>query len=133
MNNPSNTLWQKIASVATFLSVGLPFWRIPYAKVNLPDALLHPGLSVAVTAALLLCMYRIVPWRRAIRTVTVSVVAAVFARTLIEGIQDSTSHNLWPFEIIIATLVGLTFSASGAIAGSLIAHWFRPPFTGNQS
>ena len=45
----------------------------------------------------------------------------VAVRVLVEGIADPTSHNLWPFEIVIAYGVGLPFAIGGAVVGWLIA------------
>jgi hypothetical protein len=50
-----------------------------------------------------------------------SVIAVVVARVVVEGVQDPTSHNLWPFEVIIALMVGFACAFGGAVAGRLIA------------
>lgn len=123
MSKDRGRTWRVLAMIATFLAVGLPFWRIPYSKVNLPGALMHPGLSVAVISALLLCACRMASWRRATVLVAGAVIASVFARTVIEGIQDPTSHNLWPFEVIIAAFIGVACALPGALVGRFIAWW----------
>jgi len=46
---------------------------------------------------------------------------AVLARVAVETNKDPTSHNLWPFEFIIATAVGALCSSAGAVLGSLPA------------
>jgi len=40
---------------------------------------------------------------------------------LFEVVKDPTSHNLWPFEVMIALIVGLTSAAAGTLIGRLIA------------
>jgi hypothetical protein len=40
---------------------------------------------------------------------------------------DPTSHNLWPFELVIAGFLGFAFSLSGAFAGWLITRVARRP------
>jgi hypothetical protein len=77
------------------LAVGIPYCMIPYNKVNLPDALPGPGL--------------------------LAVVAAVFLRIVVEGTADPTSHNLWPFEVIIAVGLGFSIAFAGAVIGRLAA------------
>ncbi len=32
--------------------------------------------------------------------------AVVLSRVIFEGLSDPTSHNLWPFELIIAVIAG---------------------------
>ena len=66
--------WQP-GFVAGFFAVGVPYWLIPYNAINLPDAVIGAGLVVVAAAAAL-------------------------ARVVVEGIQDSISHNLWPLAII---------------------------------
>jgi hypothetical protein len=49
-----------------------------------------------------------------------SVPAAVMARVIYDGASDPTSHNLWPFEIILASGPGLVAGLAGALAGGLL-------------
>jgi hypothetical protein len=39
-------------------------------------------------------------------------------RVIVGVTADPTSHNLWPFEVILACVVGLGVSLSGALLGS---------------
>lgn len=111
------------AFAVSFLAVGLPYWLIPYKSVNLPDALIAPGLLVVCAAALLLRAHRIAPFWRTTAVIGAAVPAAVFARVIAEGLQDPTSHNLWPLEIIIAAVLGFICALAGAAAGSLAARF----------
>jgi hypothetical protein len=43
------------------------------------------------------------------------------ARVVVDTTRDPTSHNLWPFELVIAFLVGL----AGTVPGTLIGSVFR--------
>lgn len=115
------SLWLPLSVAVSFLAVGIPYWWIPYGKVNLPSALVGPSLIVVVISALLLRIYGGATLWRVIWTVGGSVALAVMARVVVEGMQDPTSHNLWPLEVIIALAIGFACSASGAITGSLIA------------
>jgi hypothetical protein len=109
----------KAAFSAGFIGVGLPYWLIPYGDVNLPNALYGPGLVVVAGAAMLLHGYGLARFWRAAGLMTMSVPAAVFARVIVEGLQDPTSHNLWPLELIIATAVGFVPALGGAVLGHL--------------
>lgn len=117
------SFWLRLSLLASFLAVGIPYWLVPYNTIKLPYALLHPGLFVAAAAALLLCMYRLASFWRSTGMVTLSVGASVFARVLVDGMRDPNSHNLWPFEVVIALVVGFACALPGAIVGSLIARW----------
>lgn len=114
-----------LAFAVSFFVVGLPYWQTPYNKVNLPSTLLDYGLIVVVLAALL------VRWlgnSSLTKTIVVgaSVPAAVMARVMVDTAKDPTSHNLWPFELVIALVVGFAASAAGALIGSLLARLLRP-------
>ncbi|MCW5574871.1 MAG: hypothetical protein KIT13_02135 [Burkholderiales bacterium] len=87
--------WWKPGFTLAFFTVGVPFWMIPYNKVNLPDALLGPGLVVVLAAA-------------------------VLARVIVEVAQRPASHNLWPLELVIASLAGAAAGVAGALLGSLL-------------
>jgi hypothetical protein len=113
------------AFAVSFLAVGLPYWLIPYKSVNLPDALIAPGLLVVCAAALLLRALRIAPLWRTAAVIGAAVPAAVFARVVVEGLQDPTSHNLWPLEIVIAAALGFVWALAGAIIGTIAAR-FKP-------
>jgi hypothetical protein len=113
--------WTAPAFGLSFLVVGLPYWLIPYSKVNLPDALIGPGLLVVSGTALLLRAFRAATFWRTTGLVGSSVPAAVMARVLVEGLLDPTSHNLWPLEVIIAAVLGQACALAGAAAGSLAA------------
>ena len=110
-----------VAFAGSFLAVGVPYWQIPYAQVSLPGAVWGVGLVlVAGLAALprILCATRLWPTTL---IVGASVPAAVLARVVYDTASDPTSHNLWPFEIILAAGPGLAAAFIGAFAGGLFA------------
>ena len=45
------------------------------------------------------------------------------ARVVVDTMRDPTSHNLWPFEVVIAFMVGLAGAVPGALIGSAIRRW----------
>ena len=124
-------LWLPVAMLASFLAVGIPYWRIPYHSLNLPNALLTPWLLVAVLAALLLCVFRAAPFWLATPAIAVSVMAVVVVRVMTDTAHDPTSHNLWPLEYVIAFPVALFAAIAGALPGSLIAMGRRARATGS--
>lgn len=114
-------IWLALSIAASFVAVGVSYWPIPYAKLNLPDALLGPGLGVVVISALLLRALRVAPFWRIAWMLGGTVVLVVLARIVVEVVRDSTSHNLWPFEVVIASVIGFACSAAGTMMGSLVA------------
>jgi hypothetical protein len=110
-----------LAFLGSFLVVGAPYWQIPYAQVSLPNAVW--GLSLVVVAALA-ALPRVLSSTRLWPTafiVGASVPASVLARVIYDTSSDPTSHNLWPFEIILAAGPGLLAGTLGALVGGLLA------------
>lgn len=113
--------WLWFGFTLPFLAVGLPYWLLPYNRVNVPDALLTPGLGLAAFAALVLCACRLTSFWKATWIVAAAVPAVVMLRVLVEGLMDPTSHNLWPLELLIALPVGFVPAFAGAVVGGLFA------------
>jgi hypothetical protein len=115
----SRRTWLFVAFSAGLFAVGIPYWLTPYRQVNLPDALFTPALLVVVLAAFVVRTVRAASFWRGVLIVGSAVPAAVMARVSWETTRDPTSHNLWPFELIIALMVGLACSLGGTVAGKI--------------
>lgn len=126
----TRSIWVILACAAALVAVGIPYWVIPYKKVDLPDALFTPGLFVVCISSLLLCLYNVAPFWRAILIMAVTVPGVVIIRVLVEGIRDPTLHSLWPFEVVIAILVGAASAVPGATVGVLIRKLLKPHYGG---
>lgn len=120
----NKSFWLWIAMAASFFAVGLPFWFISYHKLNLPSALLHPGLFVVVVAALLVYAFNIASFWRGTLMITLSVVASELARVIVDVVIDPTTHNLLPFEVIITFIVGFPCALAGTASGWCLAQFF---------
>jgi hypothetical protein len=105
--------------VVAFFAVGLPYWQVPYAKVALPNTLMGPGvIVVAIAAALARTMGRTRFWATVL-VIAAAVPCVVMARVTADTATDPTSHNLWPFEVVIASFVGLMASGVGTVLVSV--------------
>jgi hypothetical protein len=102
-----------------FLLVGIPYWLTPYGQLDLPGALLGIPAIVVVVVALLLAI-RVGGVRRTMAVVGAAMPAVVALRVAFDVARDPTSHNLWPFELVIAVLVGGACALAGALAGGLL-------------
>jgi hypothetical protein len=109
-----------IAFIVTFLSVGFPYWQIPYSKVSLPDSLYSYGVAIAFVVAIISRYYYRASFLQVFSVVGLAVPAVVMARVEFDTLKDPTSHNLWPIEIVIAAAIGLTISFIGALLASLL-------------
>ena len=117
--------WLVAAFVISFFAVGFPYWQIPYAKVSLPNTLYGTGLvvvGVLAAAARAVGKARILT---VILAVGAAVPAPILARIAVDTAKDPTSHNLWPFEFVIAAVIGVLCSSAGALVGSLPVFFSR--------
>jgi hypothetical protein len=122
---PRLSLWLIGAFVVSLLAVGIPFWRIPYDKVSLPDTLMAPGLVVLALAAAIVRFFGKHSFVASLLVVALAAPAAVIVRVAVETWQDPTSHNLWPFEVFFAWMIGLVASLVGVMLGSIPAFLAR--------
>lgn len=118
--------WWQPAFVLALLLVGLPYWWIPYRQLNLPDALLGPGLVLLALLALAVRLWSGKGWWPVTLRLGAVVPAVVMLRVLFDVMRVPTSHNLWPFELVIALLLGGAVAAGGALSGSLLARVLHP-------
>jgi hypothetical protein len=117
--------WWQAGFTAAFFAVGVPYWLIPYSKLNLPDAVLGAGLLVVIAAAALARVYSGMPFWRVVAVMGSAVPAVVMVRVVVDGLRDSTSHNLWPVEVVIAVFVGGVAALAGTLLGSAVLRLWR--------
>lgn len=103
------------------LAVGVPYFLIPYRELNLPGALYGPGLCVLVaTAALTLGCGATTFWKN-VAIIGAAVPAIILLRVAVETVADPTSHNLWPFEVIIGSIVSALCAFIGSLMGWIMS------------
>lgn len=114
------TIWLASGFTAGLALIGIPFWRQPYNADYLADLMLQLGFVglAAVTAALAASGAARLPQ---IFWVMLAVFpAAVMIRVVVETASDPTDHNLWPFELVFATVLSLIPVVLGLLIGALM-------------
>lgn len=112
--------------LACLLVVGVPFWRVPYGnELNVPDSFYGPGLWVLAVAPVLLARFARSGFLRSFVIAASVPGAALMLRVIVEGIQDPTTHNLWPIALVIVLVLGAVVTAPGAVVGWLLGRVFR--------
>jgi hypothetical protein len=122
---PNAVYWLAAAFVVSFFAVGFPYWQIPYAKISLPSTLYGMGLLVVGILAAAARAFGKARLLAVILAIDGAVPAPILARIAVDTAKDPTSHNLWPFEFIIAAVLGVLCSSAGALVGSLPARLSR--------
>jgi hypothetical protein len=114
-----------IAFVVVFFVMGLPYWRIPYSSASLPNSLWGPAMLVMLAAPVAVLVLSKNTFARTSGVIGLAVPAMVMARVVVEAFQNPTTHNLWPFELVIASAVGLAVASVGSLAGLVIARLLK--------
>jgi len=102
--------------LAGLLACGLPLWPIPYREVSMPGNpapstwLILGSLAGALAGALVRSGLK-----APILGVTAGFVLAVLVRVAWETAADPTTHNLWPFEVVIAGFFGVLSGVIGVV------------------
>lgn len=114
-----------VAFCFSFFALGVPFWLQDYSQLTLPNSLFGVGTPVVLLSALYLRAVSNQTLRLSILAPAVAAPAVVLIRIVVEVLLMADTHNLWPFELIIAVLYGLLVAAMGGLAGALIARLRR--------
>jgi hypothetical protein len=114
-----------IAFVVVFFVMGLPYWRIPYSSASLPNSLWGPAMLVLLAAPVAVLVLSKNTFARTSGVIGLAVPAMVMARVVVETFRNPTTHNLWPFELVIASAVGLAVASVGSLAGLVIARLLK--------
>jgi hypothetical protein len=107
------------------LLTGIAYWSTPYNARELPFSFYVPGLLSVSLAALVFRAYRAASFWRIVLIFASTVPAVFFLRVVADTMKDPTTHNLWPFEIVVASGYGLAAAGAGALTGALAGRFME--------
>ena len=82
------------------------------------------ALIVVANVALSIWMIRRTQgWWRVAAALPLFSLLVLGAKLAFDLARNSTSHNLWPFEFLIASIIGITFSFIVRAAQALVRHF----------
>jgi hypothetical protein len=119
---PFGFVWLAIAFAAVFLIGGIPYWRIPYNQFDASHIEVLPGVVLLGFLTFMLVFDAAVPARTVVVTMLLCGPAIVGVSILRDTAADPTSHNLWPFEIVFAAILGGAIVVTGWAVGRA-ARW----------
>lgn len=119
MKSPQSTFLAPAFAVAV-IGVGAIYWRVPYSRADVTSIGAWGAAIVATLTAGAIIAGRCRFWPSVLAMGGV-VPVVVGVRVVVEGLRDPTSHNLWPFEMVFAAVVGLALALAGGAIGSLVA------------
>lgn len=122
---PKKFLYLLTGFLACYVAIGIPYWLLPYSGVSLPDSLYTTGLLLTFISAIVFCIYNVgFLWSAAIFGCCAP--AAVATRIIIDTAGDGSTHNLFPFELAIAVIIGFSIAGFGAMLGTMTRKIIRP-------
>lgn len=110
--------------VVSLLAVGAYWWPPSYSEIQvIPSWWVFALISIAVAL-----IFASNDFRKSMlmgATVAAGAIGAVAVRIVIDVVGDPTSHNLWPFEIVIASLFVVPSALLGSAVGVVIRRLIR--------
>ena len=103
--------------LAGLLIAGLPWWTAPYNRFHLLRPLPLAACAGFLLLALFLGYVQRPLWILRVLALAGGVPAAVLARVVVDTMKDPTSHNLWPFEVVLAGILAVALAVPGALLG----------------
>lgn len=110
---------------AAFLAAGMPWWTAPYNHFTLAHPLSILGCLAFVCIAAWVAGGTPLGLGRGGLVVGAAVPGAVLARVVVETVKDPTSHNLWPFEVVLAGLFGFGLAYAAGLMGLLLRRMLK--------
>jgi len=110
-------IWLLLAFASVVLAAGIPYWRLSYDQVNRGEFQVMPGAILLGLLTLILVLLAVAPVRR-IATMMLACVPVIDAVSIVQHTaRDPTSHNLWPLELVFATIAGAAIVIPAVLLG----------------
>jgi hypothetical protein len=108
-----------------FFAAGIPFWRIAYDQLNLSFHVFLPGALLLGVLTMMLVALESARARSIIFAMLMCVPMVDIVTIVRDTAVDPTTHNLAPFELAIAGVLGACFVVPGLVAGLIVRALLR--------
>jgi hypothetical protein len=113
-------LWLAAAFAIAFFAIGVPYWRIPYNHFDLGHTELLPGGLFLWIATMVLIGAQVMPARWVAGVMLACAPLIDMVSIVRDTSADATTHNMAPFELVGAALLGAGFVLPGLAVGLAI-------------
>jgi hypothetical protein len=125
--NLKHRIWW-LGFILGFIS-GVPYLVMPIEFLTFPGYILPLAIIIQFFSATGISFYLPQEARRDAIAVAIGLPAAVICKIIIDSTQDSSSHNLFPFEIIFSLVISIPSTFLGVKVG-LFARSVYTDFSG---
>lgn len=99
---------------------GLVWWTQPHDAPSLPLTATVVAIGALALLSALLVLARVAGAWRVFAIMLGCLPAAVILRVLFDTWWHPTSHNLWPFEVVLGFLIGVPAVMVGTLIGAVL-------------
>jgi hypothetical protein len=110
-------VWVLLACAVVVLAAGVPYWRLSYDELNRGHFAVLPGALLLGFLTLVLVLTEVAAVKQIAVTMLLAVPVIVCVSVIKDTAADPTSHNLWPFELVLAALSGAVIVLPAATLG----------------
>ena len=118
-----NIKWLLLISV---LTAGIPIWFTSY-HTFINTRIIRVSAILTLLLSLLITLITKDQYKKIFYTIVPGFIIATFIKIIIDSIPDSSTHNLWPFEMIYYTIMAFLAALIGIGAGFVIKRFFITP------
>jgi hypothetical protein len=115
-------IWVLLAFVVVVLAAGIPYWRVPYDELNRGHFAVLPGALLLGFLTMILVVAEVAPAKPTAITMLLCVPVIVCVSVAKDTALDPTSHNLWPFELVLGAISGAAIVVPAVLLG-LALRW----------
>lgn len=113
------------AFLIVVLVLGVPWWQIPYNRIELSNPVLWPGLALLMVLPALLVGLELARARIATLVMLGCMPAIDVISIGHDTAIDPTTHNLAPIEVVMMLVLGAFIVVPGVLAGVAFRGYLR--------
>lgn len=116
---------QYIGGLLILLASGLPWWLTDYRTYSLNSTNTYISIGSCFLGAFILSLFTGLSFIEKLATPLIAHLIAFVIKLVIDGLEDPTNHNLFPFEIIFYMVIDAVGCVVLIFLGGLIRKMFR--------
>ena len=109
-----------LVGVMIFLATGIPWWMTDYRTYLTNISYSYISMGFCMLGALILGLFTDLKYKEKVITALVSHLIAFLSKVFLDGLEDKTNHNLFPFEMVFIVIKEGPFVLALVALGSIL-------------